>query len=154
MTLTGGIKRRIKRPTFRHYYLVYKCFRYFTWQFKHPEERSNAETSVVLYVVLYRHLESIKYILTFTRKTHLPGCPYDATWLLCMGWKIRCPYGSWWSSLTALCVFTDALCWLVRLVRLSDLTALYGLTDPLSWLILVCLDCSLYCRLADPLSWL
>ena len=37
---------------------------YFTWQFIHPEEGSNAETSVVL----YRHLASIKYILTLTCK--------------------------------------------------------------------------------------
>ena len=41
------------------------------WQFKRPEEGSNAETSVIL----YRHLASIKYILTltckFTVKAHI-----------------------------------------------------------------------------------
>ena len=41
---------------------------YFTWQFIHPEEGSNAETSVVL----YRHLASIKYILTLTCKFSQP----------------------------------------------------------------------------------
>ena len=43
---------------------AFSYYGYFTWQFIHPEEGSNAETSVVL----YRHLASIKYILTLTCK--------------------------------------------------------------------------------------
>ena len=58
--------RKPSQPT----YLDYDSIRnQYWWQFIHPEEGSNAETSVVL----YRHLVSIKYILTLTCKHKEPG---------------------------------------------------------------------------------